>query len=88
MNFMNVGPAEVIVILIIAILVVGPQRMVELARAMGRLSRQLRDLSNEFVSAIQKEVELTKDETDKIGEDVKDVMNNITAPSDTASEES
>lgn len=85
---MNVGPAEVIVILIIAILVVGPQRMVELARAMGRLSRQLRDLSNEFVSAIQKEVELTKDETDKIGEDVKDVMNNITAPSDTASEES
>ncbi len=85
---MNVGPAEVIVILIIAILVVGPQRMVELARAMGRLSRQLRDLSNEFVSAIQKEVELTKGETDKIGEDVKDVMNNVTAPSDAASEES
>jgi Sec-independent protein translocase protein TatA len=85
---MNVGPAEVIVILIIAILVVGPQRMMELARAMGRLSRQLRDLSNEFVSAIHKEVELTKGETDKIGEDVKDVMNNITAPRDTASEES
>lgn len=85
---MNVGPAEVIVILIIAILVVGPQRMVDLARAMGRLSRQLRDLSNEFVSAIQKEVELTKGETDKIGEDVEDVLNTITAPRDTASEES
>jgi sec-independent protein translocase protein TatB len=62
-NFLNVGSWELILILIIAILVVGPERMVEMARSFGRISRQLRKMSHEFTSTIQAEISATERET-------------------------
>ena len=56
MNFLNVGPLELMVILVIAILVVGPKRMVETVQAIRRLAGKLRGLSGEFTSMIQQEV--------------------------------
>ena len=61
MNFLNVGPWELTVIMIIAILLVGPKRMVEIARTIGQMTGQLRRLSNEFTSTLQAEV-LTQSE--------------------------
>lgn len=61
MNFLNVGPSELIVILLIAILVVGPERMVKIARKIGQVTRQLRNLSSEFTSALQAEVMLEEE---------------------------
>ncbi len=57
MGFMNVGIGELLVVLLIAILVAGPKRAVEIARTLGRLSRQLGDLSREFTSALQAEID-------------------------------
>lgn len=57
MNFLNVGPWEMTVIFIIAILLVGPKRMVEMARTIGRVSSQMRRMSSEFLSTIRDEVE-------------------------------
>lgn len=37
MNFLGVGPAELVLILVIALVVLGPERMVETSRALGRL---------------------------------------------------
>lgn len=62
MNFLNVGPWELTVILIIAILLIGPQRMIELARAIGRVTSQLRRMSNEFTATIQAELRATERE--------------------------
>jgi sec-independent protein translocase protein TatB len=56
-NFLNVGPWELIVIFIIAILLVGPKRMVEMARTIGRVSSQMRRMSAEFLGTIRDEVE-------------------------------
>lgn len=56
MNFMNVGPWELTVIIIIAILLIGPKRMVEVTRTIGRVTSQLRRFSSEFVSTLQAEV--------------------------------
>lgn len=63
MSFLNVGPWELTVILIIAILLVGPKRMVEIARAIGRATSQMRRLSNEFLSTIQTEIGAAEEET-------------------------
>ncbi len=63
MNFLNVGPWELTVILIIAILVIGPRRMAEFARQIGRTASQMRKFSNEFLSTIQTELETTEQET-------------------------
>jgi sec-independent protein translocase protein TatB len=56
-NFLNVGPWELTVIFIIAILLVGPKRMVEMARTIGRVSSQMRRMSAEFLGTIRDEVE-------------------------------
>jgi sec-independent protein translocase protein TatA len=76
-DFLNVGPWELIVVLIIAILVAGPQRMVEIARTMGRMSRQLRDLSREFTTALQTEIQAAEKKTGDSGPDLAEVRQNV-----------
>jgi sec-independent protein translocase protein TatB len=61
-NFLNVGPWELTVIFVIAILLVGPKRMVEMARTIGRVSSQMRRLSSEFLGTIRDEVETVEEE--------------------------
>jgi Sec-independent protein translocase protein TatA len=76
-DFLNVGPWELIVVLIIAILVAGPQRMVEIARTLGRASRQLRDLSREFTTALQTEIQAVEKEAGRSGPDLSEVRQDL-----------
>jgi len=78
-NFLNVGPWELTVILIIAILLVGPRRMVEIGRTIGRVTRQLRRFSNEFTSTLQAEVMATEHAA-TAGESPQDIIKSITEP--------
>lgn len=39
----NVGPLELVVVLVIALIVLGPQRLPETARAVGKGLREMRD---------------------------------------------
>ena len=54
------------VILVIAILLVGPKRVVEIARAIGRVTAQMRRLSGEFMGTIQAELQATEQETRQV----------------------
>jgi sec-independent protein translocase protein TatA len=42
-GFVNVGPLEILVVLIIALIVLGPQRLPDAARAVGKGMREFRD---------------------------------------------
>jgi len=44
---LNVGPLELLVVLAVALIVVGPERLPELARSVGRVLRQLREVQDE-----------------------------------------
>lgn len=77
MGFLNVGPWELVLVLIIAILVGGPKRTMEIARAIGRFSRQLQDLSREFTSAIQAEIDAVETEAGRAGLDLEQVGQEI-----------
>jgi len=44
---LNVGPLELLVVLAVALIVVGPERLPELARSVGRAIRQFREVQDE-----------------------------------------
>jgi sec-independent protein translocase protein TatB len=44
---LNVGPLELVVVLAVALIVVGPERLPELARSVGRAFRQFREMQDE-----------------------------------------
>lgn len=54
----GIGMGELIVILVIALLVVGPKRLPELARALGRGLSEFRKAANEVRNTIDAEIDL------------------------------
>jgi len=88
-DFLNVGPWELVLVLIVAILVAGPKRMVEISRTLGRVSRQLRDLSREFTAALQAEIQAAEAEASEAGADLREVRKGLEdALSETSATES
>ena len=66
MNILGVGPGEVLVILVIALVVAGPKRMIQWAYQIGRYTARFRAMAQETMSAFQKELaasglDVTKD---------------------------
>lgn len=57
MDFMGVGPPELLVVMVIALLVLGPRRLARTARFAGRKVREMRDLGGEFTRALLDEAE-------------------------------
>ena len=57
MNFMGIGPWELILILIIALLVFGPRRLPEIGRALGKTVAEFRRMSQELTADMAQELE-------------------------------
>lgn len=51
----NVGPGEIALIAVAALLVLGPTRLPELARGLGHFMREFRKQTNEVRSVVEKE---------------------------------
>jgi Tat protein translocase TatB subunit len=49
----NIGPLELLVLLVIALVVVGPDKLPELGRTVGRFLRELRKVQDEMKDAVQ-----------------------------------
>ncbi len=90
----GIGMGELIVILVIALLVVGPKRLPELARALGRGLSEFRKAANEVRNTIDAEIDLQDrapktpnqkmfsapqaDRQSELAEDTKDPAHNAT----------
>jgi sec-independent protein translocase protein TatB len=65
---LNIGGGELLVILLIALIVLGPQKLPEAARTVGRVMRELQRLSSGFQQEFQKAIddeELNTDQADR-----------------------
>lgn len=56
MNFFNIGTAELLLIFVIALIVVGPRRLPEIAQSLGKIVSDLRKMSQEFTVDMMREV--------------------------------
>lgn len=93
MDFLGIGPLELIVVLIIAFIVVGPERLPELARSLGKTVGDLRALSQGLTSEWQREIDglsqldtgegLQEALTKPFKEAQSDLQQALTAPLDT-----
>lgn len=50
---LNIGPQELILILIVALVVVGPQRLPELGRTIGKTLREFRKIQNDVKDTLK-----------------------------------
>ena len=52
MNFMGMGMPEILVIMVIAFLALGPSKSIDMARTAGKVLRDLRRTFNEITAAV------------------------------------
>jgi sec-independent protein translocase protein TatA len=50
---LNIGPQELILVLVIALVVVGPQRLPELGRSLGKAIREMRKVQDEVKETLK-----------------------------------
>jgi sec-independent protein translocase protein TatB len=72
---LNVGPLELLVVLAVALIVVGPERLPELARSVGRALRQLRQVQDEVRDMVSAGVD---DEMRQAASDVRKATDDVT----------
>lgn len=58
--FGSIGPAELILIFIIALLVFGPKKLPEIGRSVGRALREFKRTSDEIRGRIEEEIEASE----------------------------
>ncbi len=57
MDFLSVGASEILMVLLVALLVVGPNKVVGMAQTLGKVMRSIRKASGELTSAVTREME-------------------------------
>ena len=61
----GIGTQELIIILLVALIFLGPKRIPEIAKSLGKALREFRRASSELKDEIEKEIEDTKGEIDR-----------------------
>jgi TatA/E family protein of Tat protein translocase len=72
----GIGMPEMLLILAIALIVIGPKKLPDLAKSLGRAMREFKKATNEFKETMQIDNELSdvKKAFDDINDDVKDAV--------------
>jgi TatA/E family protein of Tat protein translocase len=58
--FGSIGPAELILIFVIALLVFGPKKLPEIGRSVGKALREFKKTSEEIKSRIEEEIDASE----------------------------
>lgn len=69
-NIFGIGGPELLLILVLATVVLGPLRMIQMARGFGRLVRDLRNYSRELMSGLNEELAFLDEAQEVIREGV------------------
>jgi len=78
--FGSIGPAELILIFVVALLVFGPKKLPEIGRSVGKAIREFKKTSEEIKSRIEEEIEASevKDVVKTLETEAKEIKDNLT----------
>ncbi len=79
MNILGMGSLELLVVLLLAFIVLGPERMVHAARMLGKLTRELRRMTSEVTVMVQEEVDRVKNPIIREGREVESRISSVTS---------
>jgi TatA/E family protein of Tat protein translocase len=71
LNFLGIGPGELLLILILALIIFGPRRLPEIGRALGKSIREFRQASEELTEQFREELQAASDELQGASEALK-----------------
>ena len=57
MDFWGIGFGEILVILVVAVIVLGPARVAEFSRTLGKMMRSLKQATSDLTTQITRETE-------------------------------
>ncbi|MDW7759637.1 MAG: Sec-independent protein translocase protein TatB [Acidobacteriota bacterium] len=66
----NIGPMELFVIFVIALLVFGPKKLPEIGRSIGKALREFKKTSEEIRGRIEEEIEASTSDIKEAGKDI------------------
>ncbi len=62
MGFLDIGAGEIILILVLALIIMGPGKIPEIARTLGKTIRAIKKASSDFTTAVSREMDVSQDE--------------------------
>ena len=71
---------EIIIILLVALIVLGPRRLPEIARQLGKWTAELRAAAREISRGLEKEVAEIKEPLDELKAPMKEIREELSAP--------
>ena len=75
--FLDMSGGELIVIALVALLVLGPQKMGDFARKAGKMMNEVKRVSSDFTNQLNQETSGLQDEVRSVRDTLKDAANNI-----------
>lgn len=87
MNFLGVGVAEVVLILVIAVIVLGPERIPEFAVQLARAIRWLRGYANENTRELRAEFNDLIKEYEEVRQELRELRGSVDKDVETLSED-
>ena len=67
MGFQGIGIWEIVLILVVIMIVLGPKRLPEIARTLGKAVRAIKKASSDLTTAVSRELDETKKEAPSSG---------------------
>ncbi|MFQ6019446.1 MAG: twin-arginine translocase TatA/TatE family subunit [Dehalococcoidia bacterium] len=87
MNLFGIGPWEVLLVLLVALLILGPQRLPEVAVQLARSIRWLRRFSGQVSGQLRQEFDELVREYEELKSEVKELRQQVDRDVDSASKE-
>jgi sec-independent protein translocase protein TatA len=79
--FLDIGPQELLIILVIALIVFGPKKLPEIGRTLGKSLREFKRASNELMAVVRDPLEddSSDDDSDHKAKDATEVKEGETS---------